>query len=166
MKLLYALSLFCFVLLSCKNEKNEKLDDLIVVNDKGAQEVKVDELSVEDVERLMNSSSVPVQSYTAILVNDLEKTYYFNSDTNQMVKFILNAKSENITLNIYKEQLKSVKKDSVSIIKVKDYSKIYEGDSFEQLSKKAVKYKATVKLIRPFESKDSTAEFSLNIFKK
>jgi hypothetical protein len=161
----YLLIIIC-TLISCRQSKDKpKVDDLVTVNDKGAQEVKVEELSVEDVNRLMNSSDVAAQSYTAILVNELEKVYYFNADTQQTVKFVLNTKSENVGMTLYKEVMKSVKKDSVTSIRIKDFAKICEGDSCSEKSKKATRYKALVKLKRKFESKDSTAEFSLNIFK-
>jgi hypothetical protein len=152
-------------LASCRESNKSKIDDLVVINEKGAQEIKVDELTVEDVEQLMNSSEVAAQSYTAILVNEVEKTYYFNADTQQTVKFVLKAKSDNVGMTIYKELIKSVKKDSASYIKIKDFAQICEGDSCSEKSKKATRYKALVKLKRNFESKDSTAEFSLNIYK-
>lgn len=163
---------FCFLILcllivaSCRDSKKTKVDDLVEVNDKGDQVVKVDELSVEDVERLMNASVNPAQSYTAILVNDVEKPYYTDADTNQTVRFILTTKSDNIGLYLYKEQIKSVKKDSTSYIKIKDFTLICQGDSCVEKTKKTARYKAVVKLNRKFESKDSTAEFTLNIFKQ
>jgi uncharacterized protein YcfL len=160
------LFIIVFSISSCRDSKNTKVDDLVTVNDKGAQEVKVDELSVEDVERLMNASVNPAQSYTAILVNDVEKPYYTNADTNQTVRFILTTKSENVSLYLYKEQIKSVKKDSTSYMKIKDFTLICQGDSCIEKTKKATRYKAIVKLIRKFESKDSTAEYMLNIFKQ
>lgn len=160
--------LFIFIcsLLSCRDAKNTKVDDLVTVNDKGVQEVKVEELSVEDVERLMNASVNPAQSYTAILANDVEKPYFTDADTNQTVRFILKTKSENVSLYLYKEQIKSVKKDSTSYMKIRDYSLICQGDSCVEKTKKSARYKAVVKLIRNFESKDSTAEYTLNIFKQ
>lgn len=159
--------IFClFIVASCRDSKKTKVDDLVEVNDKGDQVVKVDELSVEDVERLMNASVNPAQSYTAILVNDVEKPYYTDADTNQTVRFILTTKSDNVSLFLYKEQIKSVKKDSTSYIKIKDFTLICQGDSCIEKTKKTARYKAVVKLNRNFESKDSTAEYTLNIFKQ
>lgn len=166
MKRFCFLTLCLFIVASCRDSKKTKVDDLVEVNDKGDQVVKVEELSVEDVERLMNASVNPAQSYTAILVNDVEKPYYTDADTNQTVRFILTTKSENVSLFLYKEQIKSVKKDSTSYIKIKDFTLICQGDSCIEKTKKTARYKAVVKLNRNFESKDSTAEFTLNIFKQ
>lgn len=155
-----------FLLLACREEKKNPIDDLVQTNEKGVQENKVEELSVEDVERLMNSSENPSQRYTAILNNDIEKSYFVNSDTNQTVRFQISSKSDNVGLFVYKELMKTVKKDSTTSVKIKDFSLICEGDSCSDKSKKPMRYRAIVKLKRKFESKDSTAEFTLNIFKE
>jgi len=164
-KVLFLLALSVFFLSCRENKEKPSVDDLVKVNENGIQENKVDQLSVEDVERLMKNSDNPSQSYTAILTNDIEKSYFVTSDTNQTVRFSINAKSENIELNVYKEMIKSVQVDSANRIKIKDFVKVSDSSNFSVYAKKTTKYKAVVKLKRKFESKDSTADFTLNIFK-
>lgn len=151
--------------LSCNDSKKETIDDIVQINEQGIQENKAETLSVEDVERLMNISENAAQTYTAILNNDIEKTYFFQADTNKTVSCKLETLQPLVKVSLYKEMVNSVKKDSTTYIKVKDYKLICDADSCSHTSKKAAKYKVIVKLSRKFQSADSTAEFTLKIFK-
>lgn len=158
--------IFCIGFLSCQNQKDENLDDIVQVNENGVQENKVDELSVEDVQKLMQASENPSQSYTAVLNNEIEKSYPISADTNQEIICNLDAIYPNVQLYLYKETISSVKRDSSSYVKIKDYKLIASSDSCSYKSKKAAKYKAVVKLSPKFQTMDSTCDFTLKIYKK
>lgn len=153
------------VLSSCREQK-DNLEDITTVNAKGHLENKEEELSIEDVERLQNSTDGLIQSFTAVLSNEIERPYFNTSDTNQTITYKLTTKSNNVDLILFKEAKKSVKIDSTKYTEVLDYIKISQGDSCSHFSKKSTKYKALVRLKRKFETSDSTAEFTLKVYKK
>ena len=106
---------------SCNNNQKTDIENLVEKKEDGSQEVKVDALSVEDVEKLMNEAASQGQTYTAILNNDIEKTYPLAADTNQKITWVLESNLPNAKLLVYKESITAVKKDSGDYIKIKDF---------------------------------------------
>jgi hypothetical protein len=150
---------------SCNNNEKTDIENLAEKKEDGSQEVKVDALSVEDVEKLMNDAASQGQTYTAILNNDTEKTYPLAADTNQKITWVLESNLPNAKLLVYKESITSVKKDSGDYIKIKDFKLVCDKDSCTQLDKKKTNYKAVVRLNPKFSALDSTCEFTLRILK-
>jgi len=154
-----------FVLTSCNNDKKGTLEDLVEKTADGSQKVRVDALSVEDVEKLMSDAASEGQSHNGILNNDMEKTYPLAADSNERVTWILQSNLPNAKLWIYKETIYSVKKDSSTYVKIKDFKLVCDKDSCTQVNKKKTNYKAVVNLSPKFSSLDSTCEFTLRILK-
>ncbi len=150
---------------SCNSNEKSDIENLVEKKEDGSQEVKVDALSVEDVEKLMNEAASQGQTYTAILNNDIEKTYPLAADTNQKITWVLESNLPNAKLLVYKESITAVKKDSGDYIKIKDFKLVCDKDSCTQLDKKKTNYKAVVRLNPKFSALDSTCEFTLRILK-
>lgn len=154
-----------WAIISCNNDEKTNIENLVEKKADGSQEVKVDALSVEDVEKLMNEAASQGQTYTAILNNSIEKTYPLVADTNQKITWVLESNFPNAKLMVYKETITSVKKDSGDYIKIKDFKLVCDKDSCSQFNKKKTNYKAVVKLNPKFSTLDSTCEFTLRILK-
>lgn len=154
------------LLFSCTNNEKTTLDDLVVENEKSEKEVKVDQLTIEDVARLEAEAGKQGETYTGVLNNDAEKTYQLKGDTNQSVTWLIESSHPNAKVFVYKETISSVKKDSVSYMKIKDFKLVCQADSCQQKNKKQTNYKAVVKLDPKFSTIDSTCDFTLRIIKK
>jgi hypothetical protein len=153
-------------LLSCTDvEEKSTVVDLVEQNEEGNQEIKVEQLTVEDIERLEAEAGTQGQTYNGVLNNDVEKAYPLKADTNQQITWILEGTYPNAQLFIYKETISSVKKDSVSYMKIKDFKLVCQSDSCSQKNKKQTNYKAVVKLNPKFSTLDSTCEYTLRILK-
>jgi len=154
-----------FLLASCDQEKKGPLDDIVVQKEDGSQEVKVEQLSIEDIARLEAEAGKQGESYQGILNNDIEKTYNIKSDTNHAITWKLQASHPNASLFLYKETISFVRKDSLNIVKVRDYRLVCQEDSCVQKDKKQVNYKAVIKLDPKFLTVDSTCDFTLKVIK-
>jgi hypothetical protein len=156
--------IFTLVLSSCNQDKNN-LDDLVVINEKGVQENRGDTLSVEDVLKLESATEGLAYSYASILTSTMEKSYPFTCDSGKTVQCVLTSDGAKAKITLYKEMVRFSKIDSLTKLKIIDYSIIGEGDSLVDFSRKTSKYKAVVR-IENMMSGDSTVKFTLNIYKK
>jgi hypothetical protein len=162
-KLLFYLGIT--LLIACENKEEGPLNDLVVQKEDGSQEVKVEQLSIEDIARLESEAGKQGESYQGVLNNDIEKTYNLKADTNHTISWRLQASQPNASLFLYKEFISSVKKDSLNYVKVKEYKLVCQEDSCIQKNKKQTNYKAVVKLNPKFSTLDSTCEFTLIVTK-
>jgi len=153
------------LLFSCTNDEKAGLEDIVVQKEDGSQEVKVDQLSIEDVARLEAEAGKQGETYTGVLNNNTEKTYQLKSDTNQTVTWLLESSYPNAKVLVYKETVSSIKKDSATYVKVKEFKLVCQSDSCQQRNKKQTNYKAVVKLDPKFSTIDSTCDFTLRIIK-
>jgi hypothetical protein len=152
-------------LISCTNNEKTGLDDLVEQKADGSQEVKVEQLTIEDVARLEAEAGEQGETFTGMLNNDAEKIYQVKADTNQSITWLLESKYSNAKVFVYKETISSVKKDSSSYMKIKDFKLVCQSDSCHQKNKKQTNYKAVVKLNPKFSTIDSTCEFTLRVIK-
>lgn len=162
-KLLVLIGIVLFT--SCEDKEKGPIDDLVIAKEDGSQEVKVEQLSIEDVARLEAEAGKQGETYQGVLNNEIEKTYNLKSDTNQRITWKLDASLPNASLFIYKEVISTVKKDSSNVVKVRDYKLVCQTDSCVQQNKKQTSYRAVVKLDPKFSSSDSTCEFTLKVIK-
>lgn len=151
------------ILQSC-SPSNDSIEDLVVVNEKGVQENKGDTLSVEDVLKLEKATQGLSYSYSSVLTSSMEKSYPFTSDSGQNILCVLTSDENRASVSLYKETIITAKIDSVKKMKIKNFSKIGEGDSISDVSKKPTNYKALVRVHSKLGG-DSTVKFVLNIFK-
>lgn len=155
--------LYTWGLFSCR-EKND-ISDLVQKNEKGIEENKVDVLTVDDVAKLQNAEAVPSLSYTAVIMSSMQKEYPFEADSGQTVQCLIRSDKANAKVMLYKMMDKMIQTDTFTQMKIKDYVWIGEGDSVKDISRKAAKYKAVVKL-KAGSDGDSTMHYTLQVFKK
>ena len=154
-----------WLIISCADSEKASIDDLVEKKADGSQEVKVEQLTIEDVARLEAEAGMQGETIAGVLNNDAEKTYPLRADTNQSITWLLKSSHPNAKVFIYKETISSVKKDSVNYVKIKDFKLMCQSDSCQQKNKKQTNYKAVVKLSPKFSTIDSTCDFTLRIIK-
>lgn len=154
---------WCILLvIGCGQER--QLEDIVTVNDQGVTEIKQEVLSVEDVQKLQEASHEPAYSYTAVLSSGMTKEYPFTLDSGRKLRCELNVDQSGLAkLELYKEITKVTQLDSTTRLRYKDMSKIKEGDTIEDVTKKFAKYKAVVKASGNL-TPEASVSYTLRIF--
>lgn len=152
------------ILHSCQRDKKD-LTDIVEVNQEGMQVNKADTISIEEVIRLQQASATPILSYSSILTPSMTKTYPFEADSGQKVSCELSEGQEMASISLYREGIKTIRRDSATTQKIKDMILISEGSVVQDVPKKKSKYKAVVRLLKG-NSEDSTASYTIKIFTK
>lgn len=155
------------ILCSCERQRKDQLDDIVETKPDGTQEVKVEQLTLEDIARLEAAAGEQGESYQGVLNNEMERIFWRKADTNETILWKLDASQKNAKLYVYKETYHTVKKDSNTVIKVKEYQLVCDAvDSCTQSSEKRANYKMVVKLNPKFMTDDSICDFTLKVIKK
>ena len=152
------------LMFSCE-DKRKDINDITAMTQDTTRVNTVEVLTVEDIQRLQSESEAPFLSYDAVISPSIEKIYPFTADTGDIVKCILNSNNPAVSLSLYKLMIKTVKLDSVTEMKVKDYTFLKSGDSIQDISKKPSSYKAIVRMIKSDLQEDSIGSFRLQIFR-
>lgn len=153
------------VLIQSCGDSGKDIDQLVTTNEAGVQVNSVDTLSVEDVLKLQNATSIPFLSYNAVLTPSMEKSYPFQLDSGKTVRCMITSDQDLAKVSLYKMGIRNVKLDSLTTTKIQDYILVQSGDTVSDISKKPTKYKAVVRLVKSLGG-DSTVSYTLNMYKE